>query len=116
MKTIVKKITGIMGITEVRDNLSDTVDYVEKTNKPVTITSNNRPRAVVMNFEEYESWRETLDIMSRPELVKGIEAGIKDIKKGRYSTFEEVFGQSLSDAVAEEAKGRYGKSKKTSKK
>jgi antitoxin YefM len=116
MNTIARKITSIMGITDVRDNFSDTVRHVENTNQSVTITSNNRARAVIMSAEEYESWKETLDIMSRPELVKGIEEGIKDIREGRYATFEEVFGQTPAQAVAEEAKNKYGKNRTKTKK
>jgi antitoxin YefM len=109
MNTIAKKITHIMGITDVRDNLKDAVEHVENTNQAVTITYRNRARAVLMGAEEYESWKETLDIMSRPELVKGIEEGLKDIREGRYSTFEEVFGQTPAQAVAEGSKIKYGK-------
>ena len=39
--------------------------------------------------EEYESMKETIEIMSDKKLMKGIKQGIEDIKKGKYVTFED---------------------------
>lgn len=93
--------------TEVRKNFFDILDEVSQANVPYTITVKGKPKAVIMNAEEYESWAETLDIMSDPEAVKGIEAGEKDIAEGRYSTFEEVFGRTPEQALAEKPKKPY---------
>ena len=37
--------------------------------------------------EEYESMKETIEILSNKKLMKEIKEGIEDIKKGRYVTF-----------------------------
>ena len=37
---------------------------------------------------EYESMKETIEILSDRKLMAGIKQGIEDIKKGRYTTFE----------------------------
>ena len=39
--------------------------------------------------EEYESMKETIEIMSNEKLMKEIKEGIEDIKKGDYITFED---------------------------
>ncbi|MBI2659710.1 hypothetical protein HYX07_00935 [Candidatus Woesearchaeota archaeon] len=39
--------------------------------------------------EEYESMKETLEILSNKKLMKDIKEGIEDIKKGRYITFQD---------------------------
>lgn len=39
--------------------------------------------------EEYDSMKETIEIMSDKKLMKSIAQGIHDIKKGRYITFED---------------------------
>jgi len=49
----------------------------------------------MMAFEEYESWVETLELMSRPETVRGIHEGLADLSAGRARSFEDVFGESL---------------------
>ena len=37
--------------------------------------------------EEYESMKETIEILSNGKLMKSIKEGIEDIKKGDYVTF-----------------------------
>ena len=76
--------------TEVRNNFFDILDEVKGSGIPYTITKGGVPAAVLMNAEEYEGWMETLDIMSNPETVKGIEQGKKDLKEGRYITLDEL--------------------------
>ena len=39
--------------------------------------------------EEYESMKETLEILSNKKLMKNIKEGIEDIRKGSYTTFED---------------------------
>ena len=39
--------------------------------------------------DEYESMKETIEILSNKKLVKSIKEGIEDIKNGRYITFED---------------------------
>lgn len=100
--------------TEIRKDFFNVLDKVEKTNIPYTITVNGQPKAVIMNAEEYEGWLETMDIMSNPETVRGIEEGKKDLAEGRYSTFEEVFNMSPQKAlaIADRGKKKYGSKSK----
>lgn len=80
--------------TEVRKNFFDILDKISQTSIPYTITLGGKPKAVIMNAEEYESWVETLDIMSNPETVKGIEEGKKDLREGRYITLDEYMSKN----------------------
>lgn len=100
--------------TEVRKDFFDILDQVESSGVPYTITKAGKPVVVMMSAEQYESWEETWDIMSDPELVKGIAQGEKDLAEGRYSTYEEVFGMTPQEslAIAEKKKAYNKKSKK----
>lgn len=99
--------------TEVRKDFFDILDQVERSGVPYTITKAGKPVVVMMSAEEYESWQETLDIMSDPELVKGIKEGLDDLKHGRTSTYEQVFGMTQKESlVLAEKKAKYGKKKK----
>lgn len=88
-----------MSATKARSEFFNILDKVDKANLSFTITVNGSARAVIMNADEFDSWRETLDIMSNPELVKGIEEGKKDIAAGRVVSFEEVFGETPEEAL-----------------
>lgn len=105
-------IKTTLSATEARQDFFNILDKVGKTNVPFTITINGVPKVVIMNAEEFDSWQETLEIMSNPDLVKGIEESKKELKEGRYSTFEEVFGMTPEEALADKGKKNYRKSKK----
>lgn len=50
-----------------------------------------------MSHDEFESWKETVDILSDPELIASIKKGEKDLKEGKYVTFEELKRQLKLD-------------------
>lgn len=79
-----------MSATKARSDFFNILDKVDKANLSFTITVNGSARAVIMNADEFDSWRETLDIMSNPELVKGIKEGKKDIAAGRVVSLEKI--------------------------
>lgn len=66
---------------------------VENANKRLdeyVITVNGSPAAVLISVEEYESWKETNDIMSDPKLVKAIKQGEREINQGKGIPWEDV--------------------------
>ncbi|MBP7114373.1 MAG: type II toxin-antitoxin system Phd/YefM family antitoxin [Candidatus Peribacteraceae bacterium] len=71
-----------MTITEARKNLYAVVNEVEHPGVAVAITHNGTPKVVVMSFEEYEGWQETMAIMADPALDKELEEAMRDMKAG----------------------------------
>ena len=84
-----------IAVSEARQYLPELVSRMRTLLDRVVITRNGKPEAVMMAFEEYESWVETLELMSRPETVRGIREGLADLSAGRARSFEDVFGESL---------------------
>lgn len=77
-------------ITKAREELTSLVDKVSKRLDEYIITVNGSPAAVLLSAAEYESWKETIDILSDPGLVKAIRKGEKDLEKGKFITFEQL--------------------------
>lgn len=77
-------------ITEARANLTNLVNRANKNLDEFIVTVNGKPAAVIMSAVEYESWKETNEIMLDPGLMKAIKEGEEDIKNGRYITFEQL--------------------------
>jgi len=73
----------IVPIAEAKAKLNQLVAEVAATDEAVTITRNGRATAVLVSHEEFESWKETAEILADPELVAEIRKGIADLKKGR---------------------------------
>lgn len=77
-------------ITKARENLTTLVDKASKLLDEYIITVNGTPQAVLMSVSEYESWKETTEILSDPDLVRAIREGEEDVKKGRVYDWETV--------------------------
>lgn len=83
-------MTQTLPITKAREELTTLVDNASKRLDEYIITVNGTPVAVLMSIDEFESWKETTEIMSDPGLMKAIKEGEKDIKKGRFFEWEDV--------------------------
>jgi antitoxin YefM len=70
-------------LTDVRDNLSETVDKVSQTGEVFVITKHGRPTAVLMGFDEYESLLESLNILSDDDTMAALAEADADIAEGR---------------------------------
>lgn len=77
-------------ITKARDELPTLVDKANKQLDEFIITVNGTPAAVLLSAAEYESWKETNEIMGDPSLLQAIKEGERDLKKGNYITFEQL--------------------------
>jgi prevent-host-death family protein len=83
-------------ISEVKARLPELVTGVEEREEEVVVTRNGRPAAMLINYAEYERLKETLDVLSDPELMKQIQQSLAEIAAGKKSlSFEEVFGEPL---------------------
>ena len=83
-------MTHTLPITKAREDLTKLVDNASKKLDEYVITVNGSPAAVLISATEYESWKETNEILSDTSLVKAIKEGEEDIKKGRVYDWEEV--------------------------
>ena len=101
--------------TEARKKFFDILSKVERAGAPVTITVNGIPKAVLMNAEDFDSWEETLEIMSDPKLVKGIEESKKELKRGEYVTLDELMEEKGLTFVRDKSRNEYTIVRKTKK-
>lgn len=83
-------MTHTLPITKARKDLTSLVENANKKLAEYIITVNGSPAAVLISAAEYDSWKETNDIMSNPELLKAIKQGEKEINQGKGIPWEEV--------------------------
>lgn len=101
-------MTKILPVTEAREKLTDIVERANRLLEDYVITVNGKPQAVLMSHDEFESWKETTEIMGDPSLLSAILEGEKDIKKGKLYDWEEVKTELKLDVQ----NTTHGKSKK----
>lgn len=83
-------------ISEVKAKLPELVTGVEEREEEVVVTRKGKPAAVLVNFSEYERLKETLAVLSDPELMRQLRRSQAFYKKGKTGfTFEDVFGEPL---------------------
>ena len=83
-------MTQTLPITKAREELTDLVNKAKNRLDEYVITVNGTPAAVLISATEYESWKETMEILADPELLTAIKEGEKDIKKGKVYDWEDV--------------------------
>ncbi len=85
-----------MPISEVKTRLPELVSGVAEREEEVVVTRNGKPAAVLVNYDEYERLKDTLEVLSDPALMKQIAQSKRFYAKGRQGeSFDAVFGESL---------------------
>ena len=75
----------IKPVTYLKARASDLLKQINETHRPVVITQNGEPRAVLQDPESYENMRNAIG------LLKLISLGEADIKDGKSKSQKEVF-------------------------
>jgi prevent-host-death family protein len=75
----------IKPITHLKSKAADLLNQINETHRPVIITQNGEPRAVLQDPESYENMRNAIG------LLKLISLGEEDVRNGRTKPQEEVF-------------------------
>ncbi len=75
-------------VTEARARFAEMIRQSRK--HVVQITDRNRPAVAVLDWDEYESLLETMELLSDPDAMKEIREGIKDAQEGRTISLKEV--------------------------
>jgi len=79
--------TDIKPVTYLKSRTADLLKQINETHRPVIITQNGEPKAVLQDPKSYEDMRKAIGIL------KLISQGEEDIKKGKVRTQEDVFSK-----------------------
>ena len=77
--------TDIKPVTYLKSRARDILDQVNETHRPIVITQNGEPKAVIQDTESYENMRNAIG------LLKLISLGEEDIRKGQSKSQDEMF-------------------------
>lgn len=79
--------TDIKPITYLKSHSADMLKQVNETHRPIVITQNGEPRAVLQDPESYENMRNAIG------MLKLISQGEDDVRKGNTTSQDEVFSE-----------------------
>lgn len=77
-------------ITKAREKLTTLVNRANRLLDEYIITVNGSPAAVLMSASEYESWKETNDILTDSGLVNEIKLAEREMRNGKGIPWEKV--------------------------
>ncbi|MFZ1983746.1 MAG: type II toxin-antitoxin system Phd/YefM family antitoxin [Desulfatitalea sp.] len=77
----------IKPVTYLKSRAADLLNQINETRRPVIITQNGEPRAVLQDPKSYENMRNAIGIL------KLISEGEADIRGGRTKAQEDVFNE-----------------------
>ena len=83
-------MTKTLSITKAREQLATLVENADKKLEEFVITVNGSPSAVIISAAEYESWKETNEILSNRKLTGDIKIAEKEFADGKGLDWEEV--------------------------
>ncbi len=79
-----------MNVSEAKDKLSQLVKDAAETTCQIVISVNGRKQAMLISVEEYESLKETIEILRDQGLMKKIAASMEDIRKNSGVDFDDI--------------------------
>jgi prevent-host-death family protein len=85
-----------MTVTDAKARLSELVYAVATTHDRVEITRNGEPAAVLISYDEFDSMRETIALLSDPGARADIRESEADIKAGRLTDAEDLRAAMLA--------------------
>ena len=83
-------------ISEVKTRLLELVSGIAEHEEEIVVTRNGKPAAVLVNYDEYERLKDSLEVLSDPDLMKQIRRSKTFYARGKQGmSFEAVFGEPL---------------------
>jgi len=83
--------TTTISITEARKKLFQIAKEVQIPGRSYTLTEKGKPKVIIMSLEEFESWKETVEVLTEfPDLKKDMEEAEKAVKTGEYKNWTNV--------------------------
>ena len=79
-----------LSLAEARANLSKLIESAVTTHERFEVTRNGDRVAVLLGADDYDSLLETLDILSNPDEVAAIHAGLAELDAGEVLSADEV--------------------------
>ncbi len=87
--------SDIKSVTYLKSRAADLLNQINDTHRPVIITQNGEPRAVLQDPESYENMRNAIGIL------KALSQGESDLKNGKNKSQKEMF-----NAIESSLKGK----------
>jgi len=80
----------IQPLTNLRDNPTQLLDQLKTTHRPITLTVDGKPAAILQNPADYQR---LLDIAAEASAEEGIRQGLEQLRRGEGRPAREFFDE-----------------------
>jgi len=84
------KLSNIISASDARTNFYDLVEQSNKNFTNFVITHKGTPKAVMISYDDFESWQETLAVLSDKKIMNQLKNAAKEIKNGELIDFKDL--------------------------
>jgi prevent-host-death family protein len=77
-------------LADARANLSKLIEDASATHERIEITKNGRRAAVLLGADDYDAMRETIAVLSDPELLRAHGIGLREVDEGKTLSAKEL--------------------------
>lgn len=77
-------------ITDAKAHLNEIVEALKRGGEHVIVTRKGLPAAIMMSWDEWEGWLETVEVLATPGALEGIRAAEAELAEGRFATLDDV--------------------------
>lgn len=86
-------------ISQVKTHLPELLTGVEEREEEIVVTRKGRPAAVLVNFDEYERLKATVEVFGDADLMRQIRSSKRHFAAGgKGETLDEVFEERVKRA------------------
>jgi prevent-host-death family protein len=80
----------IVPVRDFRGDLANLLDEVADRREHVVVTRRGKPAAVLVPVDEYDALEETAEILSDPEAMDAVAAGLAEVERGETVTLADL--------------------------
>src|SRR3954447_4644480 len=85
-----RNVAKTVPVREFRTKLSELLSDVADRRDHVLVTRNGKPAAALVPIDEYDALEETAEILSDPDAIAAIEAGLAELERDETVTLEDL--------------------------
>ncbi|MEZ6232672.1 MAG: type II toxin-antitoxin system Phd/YefM family antitoxin [Phycisphaerales bacterium] len=95
------RTTDITTFSDLRQNMRERFDRLKQTGRPLFVTSNGEPDAVLLSPEAFDSLSAKAEIA---EDIAAVERGMQDVRAGRVQDFRQAI-RGIADRLGLKIEG-----------
>jgi len=89
-----RKSFQIVPVSQLKPRLLSVISRVDKAGEDCIVTRNGKPAAIILNYADWQRWKETMEVLSDKKEIRQIREGIMSLRRGeKRKTMKEVFGE-----------------------